>query len=289
MKRLSLCLAVLLLMLCACAGGAGSGDGELSLWFVSRSDGGPVGLSAQEYQGDAQVPQLMQALLAGPSPASALISPIPGGTQLLDWSRQGELVCVDLSGQYRELTDAELTLADYCITLTLTQLDGVDSVRITVEGKELPQRSKQVFRADDVVLSGAEEQPVELTAALCFRRIGGNELGEELRIFRLTESQSAPLAVLQALLEGPTEPGLQALLPQGLEVYSTRVEAGVCYADFSQLLLTDIPDSAEEQQLVLSSITESLKSLGYVQAVQILVEGEPPERYGLIDLSRPLS
>lgn len=290
MKRISLFLAAVLLFgLCACAGRTEQTEGELSLWFISRWSGDHSGLSSVSYEGEESVPQLMNALLAGPGQNSGLVSVIPQGTELLDWRRQGNLLHIDLSQHYSALTGVDLTLADYCITLTLTQINGIDSVHITAGGRDLPQRGKQVFRADDVVLSGAEEEPVELTAALCFRRIGGNELGEELRIFRLTESQSATLAVLQALLAGPAEPGLQALLPSGLEVYSARVEAGICYADFSAQLLEGIPESIEEQELVLSSVVESLQSLGYVQAVQFLVEGEPLPYYGQVDLSQPLN
>ncbi len=290
MKKLSLLLAAVLLFgLCACAAMPAKEEEGLSLWFISRWPGNQTELASLDYEGKGEVPLLMEALLEGPGQNTGLISVIPEGTELLSWRQQGNMVHMDLSQPYSALTGVELTLADYCITLTLTQLEGVGSVHITVNGRELPQRSKQVFRADDVVLSGAEEEPVELTAALCFRRIGGNELGEELRIFRLTESQSATLAVLQGLLSGPTEPGLQALLPVELEVYSARVEAGVCYVDFSSHLLTEIPESVEEQELVLSSIVESLQSLGYVQAVQLLVEGEPLLYYGQVDVSQPLN
>lgn len=290
MRKLSLLLAaVLLFTLCACSLGQGAAEDGLSLWFVSRRDGETPELSALRYEGAADVPSLIEALLAGPAVNTGLRSPIPGDTRLLSWSVNGELAHVNLSGSYGGLKGVALTLADYCITLTLTQLEGVENVRITVEGRDIPGRRKQVFSASDVVLSGAEEEPVELTAALCFRRIGGNELDEELRVFRLTESQSATLAVLQALLSGPTEPGLQALLPLGVEVYSARVEAGVCYADFSAALLTEIPESMEQQQLVIRSIVESLQSLGHVQAVQLLVEGEPLTRYGQVDVSQPLN
>lgn len=289
MKKLSLILtAVLLLTLCACAAGSGTEE-SLSVWFVSRENDVSPELSTVGYAGAADVPSLMEALLTGPSMHPGLRSPIPEGTRLLEWSIKGNLANVDLSEEYDDLSGAALTIADYCITLTLTQLEAVENVRITVEGRSVPGRTKQVFSAADVVLSGAEEEPVELTAALCFRRIGGNELGEELRVFRLTENQSATLAVLQALLIGPTEPGLQALLPQGVEVYSARVEAGVCYADFSELLLTGIPESREEQLLVLDSIVDSLKSLGHVQSVQFLVEGEPLHYYGSVDVSQPLN
>lgn len=290
MRKLSLLLAAVLLFgLCACSFVQSAEENSLSLWFVSQRENGNPELKSYHYEGAADVPSMMEALLTGPAVTTGLRSAIPEGTRLLSWSVKGDLAKLDLSEPYDTLEGVALTLADYCITLTLTQLENVKNVHITVNGRDVSRRGKQIFSASDVVLSGAEEEPVELTAALCFRRIGGNELGEELRVFRLTESQSATLAVLQALLSGPTEPGLQALLPQGVEVYSARVEAGVCYADFSAALLTDIPVSLEQQRLVLHSIVESLQSLGYVQAVQILVEGEPLSDYGQVDVSQPLS
>ena len=63
----------------------------------------------------------------------------------------------------------------------------------------------------------------------------------------------------------------------------------MCYADFSAALLSGLPGTEEEQQLVIRSIVDSLCSLGVVQAVQILVEGEPLTWYGQVDVSKPLN
>ena len=291
MKRLFCLLtaaALLMTALCSCSAYGSEEEVPLQLWFVSGT-GGTLSLETEDYTGEESLPAVLDALLNGPVSDRELRSLIPEGTRVLAWRLDGDLAWVDLSGEYGALTGLDLTLADYSIVLALTQLEQVQRVRITVEGKDHRYRNKQVLSRDDVVLSGAEEEPVELTAALCFRRTGGNELGEELRVFRLTENQSAPLSVLQALLEGPGQAGLESLLPEGLEVYSARMEAGICYADFSSALLTDIPGTEEEQQLVIRSVVESLCSLGVVQAVQILVEGEPLDRYGLVDVSKPLN
>lgn len=289
MKRLIaliLTAVLFLTVLCACAGQSTDAD-RPELWFVSAdADGDYSGLSTETYFGEATVPAVMEALLRGPGVNSGLTSPIPAGTELRSWTQTGNVVRVDLSYAYLVLSGVEKTLADYCIALTLTQLDGVTGVRITVNGVDV---SGQMLRGDDVLFSGAEEEPVELIAALHFRRLGGNELGVEQRIFRLIESESATLAVLQALLAGPQEAGLVALLPSDVEVYSARVEGGVCYADFSAALLEQVPDSEEEQRLVLRSVVESLCSLGHVQAVQLLVEGEPLTVYGAVDVTELLS
>ena len=290
MKRLICVLtaaALLLSVITACSFGGDKEQEPLRLWFASGAEDRTLSLETDFYTGEKSIPSLLSALLAGPSINRELRSLIPEGTRVLTWRLNGDLLWVDLSGEYGRLTGLDLTLAEYSIVLTMTQLDQVRRVRITAEGKE--HRGKQVLSRNDVVLSGAEEEPVELTAALCFRRIGGNELGEELRIFRLTENQSAPLSVLQALLAGPQQAGLEAILPEDLEVYSARVEAGVCYADFSDAFLRGTPETEEEQRLVIRSIVESLCSLGVVQAVQILVEGEPLTRYGQVDVSKPLN
>ena len=288
MKRLFALLltaALLLAALCCCTEPENTSD-RLELWYASTDpDGDYSGLSTVPYSGEATVSAVMEALLQGPDTGSGLTSPIPAGTELRSWKQTGAVVQVDLTYPYLKLSGVERVLANYCITLTLTRLDGVSGVHIAVNGMDVSGRDGRPLRGDDVLFSGAEEEPVELIAALHFRRLGGNELGVEQRIFRLIESESATLAVLQALLAGPQEAGLVALLPQGVEVYSARVEGGVCYADFSAALLEQVPSTEEEQRLVLRSVVESLCSLGHVQAVQLLVEGEPLTMYGVVDVN----
>ncbi|HIT31767.1 MAG TPA: GerMN domain-containing protein [Candidatus Enterenecus stercoripullorum] len=264
----------------------------LALWFAadqSVRETATAALATQPYQGEGTIPALMQALLGGPEAGGGLASAIPAGTRLLDWSLEDGVAHVDLSQPYGDLVGVDLTLADYCITLTLTQLEEVEGVAITVNGSQPGGREGRVLYAGDVVLSGVEEEPVELSAALYFRRSGTQELGYELRVFQLTEDDTPALTVLEALLEGPQDEGLSPVLPQGLEIRSVRVENGVCYADFSARLLEGIPDSRAEQGLVVYSIINTLCSLDTVDGVQLLAEGTQLEEYGQLHLDGPLS
>ena len=95
---------------------------------------------------------LMQELLAGPQDET-LRSTIPAGTALLSLDMEGSRALVDLSTPYGTLSGVALTLADQAITLTLTQLPDIMSVKITVRGRELAYREKQVFAARDVLLA----------------------------------------------------------------------------------------------------------------------------------------
>lgn len=291
-KALYLLLAILVCLglVSACAEEEAAPSGRL-LWFVSDQSMQEVptaALASQPYQGESSIPALLEALLEGPEAGSGLVSAIPSGTRLLGWSIENGVAYVDLSQPYGDLVGVDLTLADYSITLTLAQLEEVDGVVITVNGSYREGGDGRVLHAEDVVFSGVEEEPVELSAALYFRRAGTQELGYELRVFLLTEDDTPALAVLEALVAGPQDEGLAAVLPEGLEIRSVRMENGVCYADLSAALLESVPDSREEQELVVYSIVNTLCSLETVDGVQLLVEGEGLEEYGTLRLNGPL-
>ena len=204
---------------------------------------------------------------------------------MLSWSLENRVASVELSAAYAEQVGVELTLADSCVTLTLAQLEGVDGVRITVNGGGQSYRERRPLYPEDMLFTGAEEVPVEVTAALYFRREGGDSLGYELRKFRLTEDKLPAKAVLAALIAGPEDKGLLPLLPAELAVRSAWVDDGVCTADLSAHLL-DLPDG--ERELAVESIVETLCSLDTVERVQILIDGAPAGEFGASVPSAPL-
>ena len=84
-----------------------------------------------------------------------LTSPFPRGVSLLSWDWDEEepgVLRITLSEQYGALTDISLTLADYCIVLTLSQLEEVEGVEIRSGGHSAGYRSHQTLRADEVLL-----------------------------------------------------------------------------------------------------------------------------------------
>ncbi len=272
-----LLLAALLLALASGCAGAGPEEGQgLRLWFPADPAQGRLSaaLDSCPYQGEGRsVPALLSALLAGPPPEEAGLAPaVPAGTRMLGWSLDSRVAYVELSADYAELVGIDLTLADYCITLTLAQLPGVDGVCVTASGGGQSYRERHALYPGDVLFSGAEEAPVEVTAALYFRREGGDSLGYELRKFRLAEGSVPAKAVLTALIAGPEDKGLAPLLPPELTVHSAWVDDGTCTADLSAQLL-DLP--GETRALAVESIVETLRSLDTVERVQLLIAGEP--------------
>ena len=96
----------------------------------------------------------LEALMAGPADPG-LVSPFPRGLTFQWWewddSHPGNLR-VRMSEQYGGLTDIALTLADYCIVLTLSQVEGVEGVEILSAGYSANYRSHQLMTPEEAVL-----------------------------------------------------------------------------------------------------------------------------------------
>lgn len=82
-------------------------------------------------------PAVTEELLRGPNDAevgAGLRTEVPPGLRLLSASRLGDTVVVNMSDEMLDVSGDALILAVAQIVATLTQLDGVTAVRLTVEG-----------------------------------------------------------------------------------------------------------------------------------------------------------
>lgn len=227
---------------------------------------------------------LLTSLLQGPIDGD-LASPFPGGTQLLSLSVSGKCAQVDFSSAYARLSGIDLSLADYCVTLTLTQIDGINAAHITANGRDLPYRETQLMTAADALLGSRETELRPITVSLYFLDTEMNELRAQQQTIALYEGQQRVNALLDAMLLGPEkDESLVSLLPEGFYILSSRIEDDICYLN----LPSDepLPETAEEQMLMLEAIERSLCSLSGVEQVQFLVNGESVQMIGEVMLEK---
>ena len=237
--------------------------------------------SAQE-----QCEAVMALLLEGHQDSSCGPA-VPSGARMMDCRVSGSTVTVDFSSAYGQLSGMDLTIADYCIALSLVQIPGIYTVRITVNGRELSYRDKNYFRADDVLFTSPEDVVRNMAVQLYFP--GNTGLVAEERILTVYEGQSPAGAVLDALRSGPVGEGLQPLLPEGFAVLSARVEENTCYLNLSADCEGVLPAETAAQRQLISGVVRSLCSVRGVRQVQILVEGERRTQLGQVDISQPLN
>ena len=227
---------------------------------------------------------LMEALLQGPLDGT-LKSTIPAGTSLLSLEVSGGRALVDVSASYGSLSGVALTLADYAVTMTLTQVPEISSVKITVRGQELAYRNKQTFASRDVLLFPEEDVVGTVQAVLYFLDENG-ALAPEERTLELYEGDTQVFAVARALENGPESKKLAAVLPEGFRVRSVWLEEDVCYVNLSSSQLETLAPEADLQTAV-EALARSLCSLDTVDEARFLVDGEFTRRYGTVDISEP--
>ena len=144
MKRLLAALLTFfaLLALTGCGGSPSDGP-HLLLYYPAPSGGSPGGDAivsrSVDWAANSALPTEQQvrrvvSLLLEDSADGSLESPIPASTRLLACQVSAGAAWVDFSSAYGQLSGMELTIADYCVTLSLSQIVGIYSVRITVNG-----------------------------------------------------------------------------------------------------------------------------------------------------------
>lgn len=299
MKRLTaLLLSVsVLVSMAACANREEkpAAESEYGLWFVADSKSGRSGYSAvareeRSWEKDPAAVELLQALLDGPE-SESLLTPFPNGVSIrsIGVDEQTKTAVVNLSEQYGGLAGFDLTLADYCIALTLCQLPNIETVKVLVEGKSIPYRDRQELRAGDVLLSGITEEPDTFLAALYFPSRTGGALTAEYRQVSRTDGSRAVEIAMAELLRGPTDSAADLSMPEGTQVLSLTVDDGLCQVDLSAEFVTHMPQEEEQAGLTLYAVVNTLCALAGVSQVQVLVEGEQVEGYGGVSAAAPLS
>ena len=213
--------------------------------------------------------------------------PVPNGTKMQRCTVAGSTVTVDFNGVYGNLSGMDLTIADYCIALSILQIPGVYTVRITVNERDLAYRGQNVFHADDVLLTSQEDVVRNLAVRLYFPQ--GNTLVAEDRILTVYEGDSPTGAMLAALAAGPESSELQPLLPTECKALSTWVESDVCYVNMPLQSEQLLPQEETAQRLAVEGMVRSLCTIRGVTRVQFLVEGERVETYGGVDVSMPIT
>lgn len=312
MKRRIVTLLLAALLLCTAAGcgekNAADGTENTSAYLrlycpaelgeKNRSAGGGdavngIPISWKQVRGDdrgrQQQAQYIMELLLGGCTDKDFICPVPKGTAVNSCTVTGGTVSVDLSREYEQLVGVERTIADYCITLSLMQLDGIYAVRLTVNGLLPEGRTNGVYTSAEVLLTSPEDIVRTVKVTLYFPTGRGTLTGEERRL-TVYEGETVAQAVVKALAERPMDSyaGSEQLLPEGFAVLDTKVEDGTCYLNLAGSVTALLPEDSTDQERMIQGLVDSLCSLEDVSQVQLMVDGEYQMMLGCVPISRPL-
>ncbi len=282
-------------MIAGCAQTMQEEPSQLLLYYCvasTKTTGSALGTESVQLD-EMTVDALINRLLEGPEDTSSFSSTFPSGTGVKHWSVEDGILTLDLSESFGRLTGYSLIRAEYCIVLTMTQLDEVSAVCITVEDQPLYGGASGALTANDVLLQGETEDPVEFTVQLYFPLQDGSGLGVENATMQVSELTLKALATadLQRLATGTTQSYMQAFLQNAGLLEIDAIRNGICAVNIdAQTMICLAGDDNEVDLLSLYALVNSLVELDGIDAVSFLMEGEEIDGWletytGLYDFS----
>ena len=213
--------------------------------------------------------------------------PFPPDTVLVECAWVDGLLTIILSDDFHALSSLDLTIAMACLTMTMTQIEGVDEILVnTVDG--MLSYSNEPLTPDDFVFLVHADDATEMTVNLYFSDSSNRFLLLDSRTVHREEDEQQPMAVLQELIAGPVGSNLLQVLPEGTAVLDTHINDGICMVDFSAPFFDNRPATALEEHMVIFSVVNTLTELEGIEAVQFLLEGQRIGQYVNLDLSEPI-
>ena len=282
----ALCLAALLL--CACGKSSSRGGETVEVYRVVNTEYQTGGeLLRAEVLNKAEGMTKLNFILSQLQKESAspeLGRSMPGSIEIVSHSLVGTEMMLELSEEYLKLSGIEKTLTDYCIALSLLNLNQIQTVSIYVKGELVTPG----LSGGDVLLYDGEESPYEKQVRLYFAESSSRYLTAEYHTLSVSDDAMLERYVIDELLRGPNDDLLVSAIPEGTELVSVTTEDGLCTVCLSNEFWANRPDSFIGERLAVYSIVDSLTSLAEVSRVVISVDGMPSGRYVYMDLNLQL-
>lgn len=275
MRRI-LAIALLLALLCGCGGQiTPAGENAVTLYYrradtqSDESFSSPTGALAQEritLGGDFRAQDLLERYLQGPD-SDALVTIFPEGTACTKMTLQNGVLTLHMNEAYGALTGYARTLATAGLTLTMTQLEQVESVQIRTPNGALIGQSTARWTPEQFLLQDMSWLYPERTVQLYFSGPAGMLMAEK-RAISYQEPEMLPENTLQALLDGPESSQLRASIPDGTQILDLHVTGTLCTVVFSEEFASCDTDRTRAEAAV-RCVVATLCGLSEIDEVQI--------------------
>ncbi|MGE5614344.1 MAG: GerMN domain-containing protein [Bacillota bacterium] len=231
------------------------------------------------------------ALADGPV-TEGLRNPIPEGTELIGINLKDGVAIVDFSKEFLKTNGLSEITARLSVVNTLTRINGVDKVRIHIEGKEMIGPSGEPLGDMEPALLNEDGTPVAQERKTVTLYFSDNEamylVGEEREII-VSGTDSIEELVIKELLKGPVSEHLWDTIPDGTRLISASTKNGICTVDFSREYVDNSPGGTTSERMAIYSVVNTLTELEGIKKVQFLIEGKKREIYTHAVFDEPFS
>ena len=211
---------------------------------------------------------------------------LTSGINIVTYALEGDQVIVSLSEKYRDLPRTTEVLTRAAIVRSLTAIDGVTGVMLTINGEPLTDSSGNVVgvMSADMFVDNAGERVEQENTKVMLRLYFANETGDGLIAVNRELSHNADVSnvsmekiVLEQLIKGPANDETYPVVSPDTKIVSVTVKDGVCHINFDSAFETAINNVTTD--VTIYSIVNSLSELSTVNKVQISIDGDTDNKF----------
>ncbi len=266
---------------------------QCQLYFLNQAG---TSLSVEDrrvsYHDNDDLPEaVLRRLMKGPE-NSGNMRVINKGADILSVVNDGAgNYTVDFSEDFHTGDSTRDIFSVYAVAKTLCAEEGVNSVRVTVNGADFVSADGSVIGAltsDDINLSIDTDSGETHEVLLYFADPETNRLVPEPRTVRITDQQPQEQYIIHELIKGPEDKAHDAVLSSGTTLISVTISDNIGFVNFAKNFVDKNEGTPEKEQLTIFAIVNSMTELEGISKVQFLIEGKKAEKFGDISIEHPI-
>lgn len=272
------------------------GDGglqkiDVDLYFLNESGTSIVAQKKEiRYRDLEELPrQVVGELIKGPDDGKKLKRIMGSKTQLLSLNMQDKhSAVVDFTASFLTDDTSSNLLAAYAVVKTLCGVNTIQSVKVTVEGREIHAADGNAvgfLSAEDINLATDTYNSETREIVLYFASKTEHLLGREVRPVKITDQQPLEQYIINELIKGPEDKELSPVLSPETTVLSVETLDNVCYVNFKSSFIDKNAGNSQKERLAIYAVINSLTELDYIARVQLLIDGKKTENFGTIKIN----
>ena len=251
---------------------------EYSLYYLSLAESSleTEGYDPTERTTEAMVEEICR-LTQEQEDSEVHLRLLPQGVEILDCEYNGQTVTLNFNEEYKKMKNTREILVRAGLVKSFTQIPGVTYVSFLEQGEPMTDSDgNQIGLMDKDTFVENEGKNINSYTSSSINLYFANKKGDRLVKETISKyySSNVPLerVILEALIRGPEEEGMQATISPNTKILGVSIVDGVCYVNLDKTFMSEIMSVQEE--LPVYSIVNSLTDACGVHGVQISVEGE---------------
>jgi germination protein M len=211
---------------------------------------------------------------------------LTSGINIITYAYENGKVTLSLGDKYKDLAKPTEVLTRAAIVRSLTGIEEVDGVTITVNGEPITDTSGNAIgiMTADMFVDNAGTQLEAVDTRITLRLYFANESGDGLVAVNRELSHNADISnvsmeklVVEQLIGGPVNGETYPTINPDTKLVNSTVKDGICYLTFDSSILTAVNNVTTD--VTIYSIVNSLVELSNINKVQFSIEGNKDGKF----------